>query len=337
MKAYLMEGINNAKIAEVPIPTPKDNEVVIKVMATGLCGTDVKILKGEFDAKPPVVEGHEFSGKVEKVGKNVKRFKAGQRVTADPNIFCEKCDFCKENAQNFCEDFIGVGGAIDGAFAQYVAVPEATVFDIGELDYEVAAFAEPLSCVVHGQQQARPNLGAHVLIFGAGAIGLLHLQVAKHNGAAYAAVVDVRQERLAIAQKLGADFTYLSDNDLPDVIAKDFPKGFNMVIDTTGVPKVVENAINYVRTTGSLLIFGVCPPQSSIQINPYEIYRRELKIIGSFALRKTMQAAINLLNAKTVKVDALIGQRITLEELPDAVERFSAGKTDMKVIIKPNN
>ncbi len=333
MLAYVIDKERSGAVKEIAIPEPGDHDVLIKVMAAGLCGTDAHIYQGEYYSEFPLVPGHEFAGIIAQTGKEVKRFKEGQRVVADPNIFCEKCHFCKQNVQNFCQDFQAVGVTRDGAFAEYVVVPEGCVFELGTLSFTTGALVEPLSCVVYGQMRARPQLGDSVLIYGAGPIGLLHLQLAKRNGASFAAVVDVKAERLDLAKKLGADRVLLSGSGLDDELRQEFPLGFNLVIDTSGVPKVVESAVAQVKNAGSLLIFGVCPPDVKINVSPYEIYKRDLKIIGSFALKKTFQPTINLIENKLIDVTAIIGEQISLRQLPEQMEKFVAGKAAMKTVV----
>ena len=272
MKAYVIEGPHRGVVKEVPIPEPQEGELLVKVMAAGLCGTDGHIYQGEYYSSFPLIPGHEFAGIVVKTGPGVKYFREGQRVAADPNIFCGRCEFCKENIQNFCHDFQAIGVTRDGAFAEYVLVPESTAFDVGDLDFTAAALIEPLACVVYGQKRARPVLGAHVLIFGAGPIGLLHLQLAKRNGAATVTMVDIRPERLETARSMGADFTVIAREESERELRRLRPGGYHLVIDSTGAPSVVERAVAFVRNAGTLLVFGVCPPNARIAVSPYEIY-----------------------------------------------------------------
>ena len=335
MKAFVIEGARRGVVRDVPLPAPKEGEILIKVAASGLCGTDGHIYLGEFYSSYPLIPGHEFAGIVAGVGKGAKRFHEGQRVAADPNIFCEKCDFCKRNIQNFCQDFQAVGVTQDGAFAEYVVVPETSVFAVGEMDFAVAAMIEPLACVVYGQQRARPELGAPVLIFGAGPIGLLHLQLAKVNGASFVAIGDLREERLMLARELGADLAFLNGPEAGRQLGERFPEGFELVIDTTGEPRVVEAAVSYVKNAGTLLVFGVCPEEKRISLSPYEIYKRDLRIVGSFALKKTFPPAINLLHNGKIKVAKLIGDRIPLEGLPGQLESLVSGKTRLKTLVFP--
>lgn len=336
MKAFVIDRAGTGAVKEIPTPVPGEDEVLLAIKAAGLCGTDVHIYRGEFYSRLPLVPGHEFAGVIAQVGRNVKRFKVGQRVTADPNIFCEKCDYCQRNVQNFCRDFAAIGVTRDGAFAEYVAVPEACVFPLGDLDFRTAAFIEPLACVVYGQERARPQLGDGVLILGAGPIGLLHLQLARQGGAASVAVTDIRSERLHLAEELGADLTVLNDDQGQARLRAYAPDGFGLVIDTTGVPRVLQQALAYVKNAGTMLIFGVCPPDETVPFSPYEIYKRDLRIVGSFALKKTFQPAIDLLRNGRIDVSRLIGEEITLEQLPAQIERMSAGETSMKTIVYPS-
>ena len=336
MKAYVVEGVRRGAVRELPVPDPGEREVLIKVMAAGLCGTDGHIYQGEYYSALPLVPGHEFAGVVAGVGRDVERYREGQRVAADPNIFCGRCDFCQRNVENFCRDFQAVGVTRNGAFAEYVLVPEACVFPIGEMDFTTAAMIEPLACVVYGQERARPSPGAAVLIYGAGPIGLLHLQLARSNGAAFVAVTDLREDRLALAVEQGADLALPNDGAAGVGLREAQPDGFDLVIDCTGSPGVIEAAPAFVRNAGTLLIFGVSPPGAKITLSPYDIYKRDLRIVGSFALKKTFRAALNLLAGGRVDAAGIIGDRLVLAQLPEQMERLAGGKTNLKTVIYPN-
>lgn len=333
MKAYRIDGVEKHSVGEMPIPTPGAGEVLLKIKAAGLCGTDSHIYKGEYFGEYPIIPGHEFSGVVERVGPGVVHFKAGDRVSADPNIFCDNCPECKANRQNFCQDFGAAGVTVNGAMAQYMTIPERCVFPIGDISFTHGAMIEPLACVVHGQNLLAPKLANRTLIVGAGAIGLMHLQVSKMNGSAFIAVSDIKEDRLAVARSLGADLA------IPSAQVGAYVKehgGFDIVIDCTGIPAVVEGAVAYVKDMGTLLLFGVCPNESRISINPYEVFKRELTILGSFALRKTFEQAIRLVAGNRVNLDPLVGAKVTLDEMPRYMEDFSAGKTYMKTVAYPN-
>ncbi len=329
MKAYLIETPNQGKVCDLPVPELGEDEVLIEVAAAGVCGTDVHIFKGEYFGGYPRVPGHEFCGTIVKKGSKANLFQTGQFVTADPNIFCESCDACKQNHQNFCQNFQAAGVSRHGAFAQFVAIPECCVFDISGFTPEEGAMVEPLACVVYGQERAGVPLGGNVLIFGAGPIGLMHLQLALQNGAAAVTVVDLFPHKLALAKQLGASFTYTSE----EWSACGKKNYYELVIDTTGVPKAVEPQISYVKDAGTWLIFGVCPENSQISINPYEIFRRELKIVGSYALKKTFGKAIALIRNKKINLEILADNRLTLSEVNDF---FLSPGSHLKTLVYPN-
>ena len=332
MKAYLIEQPNKGILKDVLIPVPADNEILLEVKAAGVCGTDIHIFKGEYFGGYPRIPGHEFSGIVNAIGKKVTKFEVGQHVAADPNIFCESCDQCKENLQNFCVDMHAVGVTRHGAFAQYLTVPEQCVFDISGMTFTEAALVEPLACVVYGQEKAGVPLGSSVLIIGAGPIGLMHLQLARINGAAEVTVVDLFEHKLALATKLGADKVY-SASDFENM---NHNNKYELVIDCTGVPKVVEASIKYVKDSGTMLFFGVCPDESAITINPYEIFKRELRLMGTFALKKTFGKALKLAKSKKIDLPVLVGKRLTLGEVPKFFDNLESENPGLKTLIYPN-
>ena len=337
MKAFEVTGKRKSCVVEREIPRCGDDDVLLKITAAGICGTDIHIYEGDYFGEYPIIPGHEFSGIVESVGKNIKNISIGQRVVSDPNIFCEKCYFCQQNLQNHCENFQATGVTRDGAFAEFLAVPDSTVFPVSNetILSEELAFVEPLACCVYGQKRARPDIGQNVLIFGCGPIGLLHMQLARRNGAGKIVVVDRNIERLNLAKELGADEIIIANESMDESIRRYNSRGFQMVIDATGIPAVIENEIQYIRNDGTLLLFGVCGNDQTIKISPYEIFRRDIKIVGSFALRKTFFEALTLIENGLINVKALIGEVVGMDQMPAAVEKMLNGKTSMKVILKP--
>jgi len=185
---------------EMPLPEPAPGELLVKVMASGICGTDVHIFQGEYLGSYPVIPGHEFAGLVEKTGELVTRFQPGDRVAVEPNLPCDNCVNCLNNRQNFCLNWQAVGVTRPGGMAQYVCVPEKAAIDIGDLPYEQGAFMEPLSCVLHGLERLDLPIASRVALLGAGPIGLLLLQCLHLQGTAHVAVVDKNPERAALLQ-----------------------------------------------------------------------------------------------------------------------------------------
>ena len=332
MKAYLIERPNKGILTDVPVPIPADDEILVEVKAAGVCGTDIHIFKGEYYGGYPRIPGHEFSGIVTAIGKNVTKFKVGQHVAADPNIFCEACDQCKANLQNFCEDMHAVGVTRHGAFAQYLTVPEQCVFDITGMTFTEGALVEPLACVVYGQEKADVPLGGSVLVIGEGPIGLMHLQLARMNGAAEVVVIDVFEYKLALATRFGADKVYPAD----EFEKLDQRSRYELVIDCTGIPKVVEASIKYVKDSGTMLFFGVCPDKSEIIINPYEIFKRELRLIGSFALKKTYGKALKLARNGKINLSALVDKKLTLNKVPEYFDNLDTVNQGLKALVYPN-
>ncbi len=332
MKAFVIVEPRHAELQDVPKPEAGPNEVLIKVKASGFCGTDIHTYKGEHPSKYPLIPGHEFSGVVAEIGSGVTRFAVGEPVTADPNVFCESCHYCKQNKQIHCENIQVIGNTRAGAFAEFVTVPEQCVFSAADLQLDHAAMAEPLGCVINAHNKIVIPLGGSVVIFGAGTIGLMHLLIAKRRGAAQVAVVDLKEEQLRIAHALGAYHTYLSGPETASDLKKAFPRGFDVVIDATGSPKVVEMAIPLTAKRGTFMAFGACPVESQATINPFDLYYNDWKLIGSYALEKTLGQSIALLRSG-LDLEPLIGERITLDDMPEWFDRFQRGATNNKIIV----
>jgi len=342
MKAAVIETPGRVAVQEVPDPHPAPGEVIVSVALAGLCGTDLHIYAGEINYVYPIVPGHEVVGTIVEVGDGVTDLTRGMRVTFDPNVPCGQCHFCRRLRFNHCLNWQGIGVTRDGGFAERVPVPAKVVYPIGDLPFEQAVFIEPLSCVVHGLQRATPALGDRVLIFGAGPIGLLLMQTVRRAGAAQVVVTDLQQERLELAARLGADTTVLAsedeseDGDQPAALREGAPRGYDMVIDGTGVPGVVARCFDYVTPGGKLLLFGVCPEDATIPFSPFDLYRRDISVYGSFALNVTFGPAIELLRGGVVQVEPLISHRFPLERFPQAVEMArTRSEPTMKIVIEP--
>ena len=330
MECVVIKKPREILFTEREIPAPKDDEVLIKVMASGICGTDVHIYRGEYLGDYPVIPGHEFSGEVAAVGSRVKRFKAGDRVAMEPNIACDNCEACLNNRQNFCENWQAVGVTLPGGMEQYVTAPEKAVFDIGDLPYEQAAFVEPLSCVIHGIERTHIELAGRVAILGAGPIGDLMLQMAHIQGAARVTMLESNPGRAELARQLGADQVATRMEDLK-------PDGYDVVIDATGVLPVMSCSIDFARKGGTVLLFGVPPSGKNVEFEAFKIFQKGLTLLSSYTSVRNSFQAIGLLQSGQVKVDQLISHRLSLKELERAIEMIEArDPTVKKVMMLPN-
>jgi D-arabinitol dehydrogenase (NADP+) len=336
VKAAYYQARRELDVREAPDPEPGANEVVIRVAACGICGTDQHIFEGDFFPSYPLIGGHELAGEVVALGPQSvdPAVREGDRVAVDPSLFCGSCFFCQRGQGNHCLNWNAIGVTRDGGFAEYVVAPTANVYPVAEMPYEVAAFIEPISCVVYGLRRLRIPVGANVLIYGAGSIGLVMLQLVAHGGASTVAVVDLKEEKLKLARSLGAHETVQAGPEADDALRTISPLGFDVVIDCTGAPAIAELMFARVRSNGKLLFFGVNPPDARVAISPFEIYRKDLEIHGSFALRYTFYDAFALLRSGAVDVLPLLSERFPIERFPEALELAGSGDA-LKVQIQP--
>jgi D-arabinitol dehydrogenase (NADP+) len=331
MKAALVRAPGAVQVVDVPVPVPGPGEVLIKVAAAGICGTDIHIFHGQYEANYPLIPGHEFSGTVAAVGSGVRRLRPGDRVTVDPNVPCHRCHACQRNEPNQCVELAAIGVTRPGAFAEYVLAPEGNVFDIGPLSFAAAALVEPLACVVWGLKRIQIQPGDAGLIFGAGPMGCLMMQAMRRAGAATVVVTDVTGWRLERAAELGATATVLADDQQERQLVQLAPRGFDIVADATGLPAVLTNAFNYVRPRGKVWVFGVCPPDAQVNFVPYQVFRKDLSIIGSFAVNRTFQESIALIQSGDIQVEPLISHQLDLSRIAEGLRLAQQDPRRLKV------
>lgn len=221
-----------------------------------------------------------------------------------------------------------------GGFAEYVLAPKANIYPIGALPYAEAAFIRPLSCVAYGLRRLQLPVGANALIYGAGTIGLLMLQLVKKGGAGQVVSVDAKPEKLDVARRLGASAVVLAGERADATLREISGLGYDVVIDCTGVPGVVEHLFAHVRDEGTLLFFGVNPTEAMIKVSPYDVYKKDLTILGSFALRYTFHQAIALLGSGSVEVGPLLAARLPIDRFSEALALSGTGDV-LKVQIQP--
>lgn len=319
MPAAVITAPGQVEVRELPRPRPGPGEVLIRVHGTGVCGTDLHLLHGHFGAKFPLVPGHEISGVVDEVGPGVRNVRAGDPVTLDPNLWCGQCHACQRGLLQHCEHHEALGVTLPGGFAAFAVCPATNVYPAHGLTLDQAAFAEPLGCVAWGMTRLRPRPGASALVFGAGAIGLLLMQGLLASGCSEVTVVDPVQGRLDLARQLGAAHTLRPHDRLKEELLDLRPHGYDVTSEATGVPAVVAGLPELTAIAGSVLVFGVAPEEATVAIRPYDLFQRDLTVLGSFALNGTVPLALEWLRAGRVNVDPLITHRLPLAGVSDAL------------------
>lgn len=335
MKAAVIYRPGDIKVIEKEIPTPAEGEVLIRIHACGVCGTDHSLFVGGFPANFPVIIGHEFAGEVVALGPGVNHLTVGQRVTVDPNRVCRRCEYCRMGMEHLCENLSSMGVHIDGADAEYCVMSSSNVYPIPDnVSYEEAAFCEPLACAIRGLEVGRVRSGDTVLILGAGGMGNLLTQLAALSGAAHIIVSEPIEKRRHLAQENGA--THLIDplhQDVEAELRKVRRIGADVVFEAAGNLKLQAASVYYARKGGTVVWFGCSPVDGKIEINPYYVNDSELKISGSFNNPFATARAVRLLSSKKVRVENLISHRIPLSDYLKVFDLF--GKPDtMKLMVQ---
>jgi len=342
MKAAMLYGVKDLRIEDIPVPKVEAGEVLVKVKAATTCGTDLKIFQRgyvERVIKLPTIFGHEWAGEVVEVGKGLEWPKIGMRVRAGNSAPCLHCGMCQKGKYNLCENMIWLWGA----YAEYIKVPARMVLvntqEIPQhVSYEEAAITEPLACVLHGVEEAGVKLGDTVAIIGAGPIGLLHLLTVKKMGAEKVIIIDVVEERLNFAEKLGVDETVNAGKvDTVEMIRELTGNyGADVVIEAIGLPATWEQALKLVRKGGTVLEFGGCPPGTEIKLDAELLHYGEVKVLGTFHTTPLhFRKALDLIASRTIDVRPLITKKIKLEEIKEAFEILSTSKSEIKIAINP--
>ena len=326
MKAAVLYSKHDIRIEEIPIPEPHDDYRLVKVAYCGICGTDVHLYNGDEGSVkmvPKTVPGHELSGILADTG---------EKVTVDPNYFCGVCENCIANKPHYCNNIFNTGVTVNGGFAEYVLAHNTQIHKIPEnMSLEDAALAEPASCCIHGADLTDINETDRVLILGTGTIGLIMLQICLSSGAAYTAVSEPIENKRLKAQKLGADSVFDSNIITIEKLRK---CNFNKIIECSGNIKAVKTAIESCAATGTVMLFGLTHPEDEISIMPFDLFKRELTIKASYINPNTMSKAIKMIANGHIKIQPLISEIISLEELPSYLANSSNKLKNGKVLVR---
>ncbi|WIX79828.1 zinc-dependent alcohol dehydrogenase family protein [Amycolatopsis carbonis] len=329
MRAAIVDRPGEIRVGDVPDPKPGERQVVVKVGACGICGTDLHIADGHFPPTPyPIVPGHELAGEIVERGADVPgEWKIGDRVAVDPSLYCGYCTPCRSGHGNLCANWNATGDTVNGAFAEYVAVPADTCHKMPDsMTWEQGALVEPVSCAVHGVRRIGVEAGERFLVVGAGTMGLIMQQLLQRAGAEVT-VVDRNAGRLPRATGLGA--TAVAE----DVSALD-GELYDAAVDCTGAAPAIESAFDALRRGGRLLVFGVAPAEARVALSPFRIYNDEITIVGSMAVLNSYGNALDLVSKGFIDTEALITDTLPLEQYPDALAKMRSG-SGLKIQVLP--
>jgi len=339
MKAAVLHKPGELVVEEVPQPAPGPNEVVLKVEACGLCGTDLKLFEGHYTANCPVIIGHEMGGRIVEVGEEVKGLTVGDKVVVDPNESCGACDWCRSGYPTYCEDLAAYGVFRDGGFAEYCRVGAKGTYLMPErLSVKAATFTEPVSCAVHAIDQAAPQLGQTAVIIGGGPMGQILLQLLRRAGAARVILLSRSQGKLDLGLQRGATDVINAQDQDPVAAVMDMTngQGADLVIEAVGSTPTVEQGAGMLKKHGKLVIFGFSPEGAEAKIVPFDLLTRELTIVASWVNPYTFPRALQVLVTEEVEVESLISEEMPLNNINEALQHL-AEKPDgfMKALINP--
>ena len=319
MRAVRIGSSHLIDVIELVAPTLKNDEVIVRPVACGICGTDLHICQHGFPGTNyPVTPGHEFAGHVLAVGRNVGRIREGDFVAVNPNVSCGHCEWCKENKPHLCNALTPIGVGRPGAAAEQVAAPAGNAYVVKEsIGHGVAALIEPLSCALHAVESAQGVKDRRVLVMGAGTMGLLIAIIAKQFGAAEVTVVDPNSAKHPIALEVGA-----SRVAIPDEI---YDERYEVIFEAAGAMPALRKALGLIRKTGVLVQVGVHGVEATAEINPFTVYEHELRIVGSNSLANQFPAAVDLMSDISGQTVKLIGDTFSVWDFAAAVKSVESG------------
>lgn len=336
MKAAVFEKEGVLVVKDVPKPQiMKEDEVIIEVELCSICGTDVHIMATPpgYPATPNTILGHELVGKVVEIGTKVSSVTVGDRVVVNPNDYCGTCDYCKNNQPNFCTSIEAMGIDVNGGFAEFVKTSEKVVYKISDsLPAEIAAFAEPLACLLNGTKKLRVNPGESVVVIGAGTIGLMFIQMMKAAGAYPIIVSEPNVNRRSFAVKSGADFVVdPTETDIEGFVKNIVPLGADYAIEVVG--SQMMPAIKTVRKGGTVLLFGV-NSKAVPQVVQSRITQYEIDVKGTWIANATFPLAVKILESGVLNLKQLITHTFALEDTSKGIQTLASGE-GVEIFIDP--
>lgn len=339
MKSAVFYGKHDLRVEELPMPFVAENDVLVKVMACGICGTDVHIFEGDkgcADSPAGTVLGHEFAGIIEAVGGNVTDFQVGDKVCVDPNDTCGECYYCKSGIAHFCEHMNGIGTTRHGGFAQYVSVPKKQCYRFSDrITFEEAAMTEPVACCLHGIDMCNITPASTVLVIGGGMIGLLMLQLAKLAGAHQIILLEPVEAKREVAKGLGADLCIDPlKEDVDAILQANGIDRINCVIECAGLKSTIAQAIDLAGKDSIVMMFGLTKPDDEVPIKPFDIFKKEVVLKASFINPYTQGRAIALIDSGKIDVKSMVCEIAPIEKLPEILGDASQ-RARGKFIINP--
>lgn len=340
MKAVVLDSVNKIEIRQVPVDELKTGEVLVKIEAAGICGSDRHILHGTYPANYPVILGHEFSGIIESAPTS-SNFKVGSRVNINPNIACGNCKYCAVGIVNLCVSNWAHGVNRNGGLANFTAVPESQLFELPlHLDPRFGALCEPLACCIQGIELAEIKPGDSVAIIGGGIIGQLMVQLVKLAGGGVVLLSTRQKFRRDIAETIGATHTIdpsdLNSNDQfigPRGVS---PGGFDVVIECVGTSQTLQQSLDIVRSGGTVILFGVMPQDEKFEISPFDLFVRQVRLQGVFTGSMVHEKAANMISEGILTLDPLVTHVVSLDDVPHILSGNPLAG-EVKTLVLPNN
>lgn len=315
MRAIVFPEKDRVEIAALPDPEAGAGEVVVRVRASGLCHTDLDVMHANYGTSAfPLIPGHEYAGEVMEIGAGVTGVSVGDRVVIDPNLECGECTACRRGWAHLCERLGAYGVSTNGGFAELSVVRADRVFPIGDLSFEAAALAEPMGCVLNGLSPVAGRVIERAALFGTGPMGLLMGLALKAQGVGEVTMIDLDPARLDLAEAHGLTGLHAASADLERQ-----RRSFDLAVDATGVPAVAGRLIDYVANGGTASFFGVCPQDARIEISPFEVFRRQLSLVGTHSLNHNIPEALAMLAAIGPSVEDVVTHRLSLDEVAEVM------------------